>query len=81
MYTLVYGNPSPTREPPRQQKLAWEGIGFFPGRSHCLAGAIHKKAISTKNPIGTVTNSDLELAASIAQHHILKERGSAGEST
>jgi hypothetical protein len=39
--------------------------------------------VSTCNPNGSITNSDLELAATIAQHHILEEAGypMAGEST
>jgi hypothetical protein len=31
--------------------------------------------VCTNNPTGSITNSDLELAAMIAQHHILEEAG------
>jgi hypothetical protein len=52
------------------------------GSTSPFSTEVQQKVVSTKNPKGTVTNSDLELAATIAQHHILEKAGylTAGES-
>jgi hypothetical protein len=53
------------------------GVWFIKDEPHPMASTapqeVQQKLVSTKNPKGTVTNLDLELAATIAQHHILEE--------
>jgi hypothetical protein len=86
MYELVYGHPVYTGA----SDAAKAGMGgvWFVGDEALLWRApfppeVQLKLVSTRNPRGTVTNSDLELAATIAQHHILDETGYPlqGEST
>jgi hypothetical protein len=86
MYELVYGDPVYTGATDAV-KAGMGGIWFI-GQDAILwrepfSQDVQRKLVSTSNPTGTVTNSDLELAATIAQHHILEEAGypTAGEST
>jgi hypothetical protein len=37
--------------------------------------AVQKRLVSFENPTGTVTNSDLELVATITHHHVLEAAG------
>jgi hypothetical protein len=42
---------------------------------------VQHRIISNDNPAGTITNSDLELAASVAQHDVLASNLDAWEAT
>jgi hypothetical protein len=86
MYELVYGDPI-YKGATDAAKAGMGGVCFVDQEAilwrEPFSLEVQQKLVSTKNPTGTLTNSDLELAATIAQHHILEEAGypMAGEST
>jgi hypothetical protein len=86
MYELIYGDPIYTGATDAA-KAGMGGIWFVDGKAILwrvrFPPEIQASLVSTTNLTGTITNSDLELAATIAQHHVLVEAGysTAGEST
>jgi hypothetical protein len=86
MYELMYGKPI-YNGAMDAAKAGMGGVWFINDEAllwqEPFPTNVQAKLVSTSNPKGTVTNSDLELAATIAQHHILEEAGypMVGEST
>jgi hypothetical protein len=86
MYELVYGEPLYTGATDAA-KAGMGGVWFINDEAllwrEPFSTTVQAKLVSTRNPTGTITNLDLELAATIAQHHILEETGypMAGESS
>jgi hypothetical protein len=82
----VYGQP-PYTGATDAAKAGMGGVWFIDGESIVwrspFPDVVQKKLVSFNNPTGTVTNSDLELTATIAHHHVLEATGlpTAGEST
>jgi hypothetical protein len=86
MSELVYGDP-PYTGATDAAKAGMGGVWFIDEEAIVWRApfppAVQNKLVSYDNPTGTVTNSDLELAATIAHHHVLECTGlpTAGEST
>jgi hypothetical protein len=86
MSELIYGRP-PYTGATDAAKAGMGGVWFIEDEAIVwrapFPDEVKRKLVSFNNPTGTVTNSDLELTATIAHHHVLEATGlpTAGEST
>jgi hypothetical protein len=82
MYDLVYGNPIYNGANDAAKASMGKRYGAILWREKFPPEIQAHLLVSTNNPTGSITNSDLELAAMIAQSLILEEAGypMAGES-